>query len=90
MVEANQYSLTHKELLELLIKHINVHEGRWQLLFNIAVATGVLGPTPEQSFPGVMVTIPNVGIQRLAPGTATNLPGTLVADAAEVNPAKPD
>ena len=88
MVETNQYSLNHRELLEVLVKHIGLHEGKWQLLFNISVATGSMGPTPEQSLPGVMVTIPNVGIQRLGPEVPLNLPGAIAVDAAEINPRK--
>lgn len=87
MAEVNQFTLTHKELLGLLIKHTGVHEGKWQLLFGINMATGSMGPTPEESFPGVMMTIPNIGIQRVGPDTPTDKPGTVVLDAAQVNPA---
>jgi hypothetical protein len=88
MPEINQYTLNHKELLELLIKHTGVHEGKWQLLFGLNMATGIMGPTPEQTFPGVMVTIPNVGIQRVASEMPLDKPGVVVIDAAEVNPKK--
>lgn len=88
MAEINQYSLAHKELLETLVKHLEIHEGLWQLAFNLVVSTGNLGPTPEQTFPGVMVTIPSVGVLRVAPGTPLSGPGVVIVDAAQVNPQK--
>jgi hypothetical protein len=87
MAEINQYTLTHKELLEALIKHTDVHEGQWSLLVGMAVGTGNFGPTPEQASPGVMVTLNQFGIQRVIAGIPV-APGSIVADAAKINPKK--
>ena len=86
MPEINQYSLTHKELLELLIKQNHVHEGKWSLLLGMAISSGMFGPTPEQTFPGVAVSFNQIGIQRVAPGKGNQGPGTVVLDAGVVNP----
>lgn len=87
MADVNQYVVTHKELLELLIKHNNVHEGLWALMIGMQIGTGNFGPTPELSQPGIMATVNQIGMQRLMPGT-TQAPGSLVLDAAKVNPKK--
>ena len=85
MPEINQYTLTHKELLELLIKLNKVHEGNWSLLIGLAVSTGMFGPTPDLTFPGAAVTFNQVGIQRET-RTGPNPPGAIILDAAAVNP----
>ena len=90
MPEVKQYTLTHKELLELLIKLNNVHEGRWSLLVGMSISTGMFGPAPNQTFPGAAVTFSQIGMQRENSGTtnAPQPPGTIILDAAVVNPPK--
>ncbi|MEQ9643056.1 MAG: hypothetical protein RIM84_23750 [Alphaproteobacteria bacterium] len=82
MPEIDQYSLSHKELLEILIKKFGVHEGRWALSMQFGIATGLNLPSPSGG-PGLGfgVLIDKLGIQR-----AAGEPSGLVLDAAEVNP----
>ena len=86
MAEVNQIVFSHRELIELLIKKAGVHEGKWGLILNMNVATGLVG-TPEQAAPGVIVSIPNIGIQRTPPD-APEVAGNVSVDAAQVNPKK--
>ena len=61
MPEADQYSFTFKELTELMIKKVGIHEGRWmlQVTFGFGAMNG--GPSPDQIMPtGV------VGVQKSA------------------------
>ncbi|MGA3306965.1 MAG: hypothetical protein ABSC26_13325 [Stellaceae bacterium] len=88
MAEVNQYTLKHLELIELLIKHTDVHEGLWTLMLGIQVQPGNFGPNPEQTFPGMAMTVAQIGIQRHAVGAPTTGPGVIVVDAAKVNPKK--
>jgi hypothetical protein len=88
MAEVNQYALPLKELLEVLIKHIDIHEGEWSLAIGFQVGVGGFGPTPEQTFPGATVTVHQVGIQRFISTTETPGPGSIIVDAAKVNPKK--
>jgi hypothetical protein len=88
MADVNQFTIAHQELLELLIKHLGIHEGQWSLMLGLGVGSGNFGPTPNQTFPGVMVTVNQIGIQRLAPGMPQGGPGSVVVDAAKVNPKK--
>ncbi len=89
MPEANQYSVTHKELIELIIKKAEVHEGRWTLSLSVGFSPGNFGPTPDQMSPGVIVGVTSIGIVRETP--EMNMPEALTIDAAVVNPraAKP-
>lgn len=81
-MEANQYTLTHKELVEMMVKKAGIHEGRWVLMTTFAFTAGNFGPSDDQSLPGVVVGVQKLGIQR----AEANSPESLVVDAAEVNP----
>jgi hypothetical protein len=83
MPEANQYLFPHKELLELLIKKADVHEGKWILMANLGFSPGNFGPTPDQMSPGAAMVVMQMGFQRAPPDT----PPEMVMDAAVVNPA---
>jgi hypothetical protein len=82
MAEASQFTFTHKELVEALIKKAGLHEGKWMLLVNFGFAALNSGPSPDQLMPTAVAAVQNVGIQR-APEDASP---SLVVDAAEVNP----
>lgn len=84
MPEANQITFANKELLELLIQKAGVHEGRWFLMTNFAIAPGNYGPDPENLAPGCAVIVNHVGIARAQPNT----PEAMTLDAAVVNPKK--
>ena len=87
MPEINQYTVTQQELVELVIKHVGIHEGEWTLLVGIGVGSGNFGVAPDQIAPGVMVTFNQIGIQRVMPGSP-QAPGSVNVDAAKVNPKK--
>ena len=62
MPEINQYMFNNKELLELLIKHAHVHEGRWILIASFGFSAGTFGPAADQAVPGVTIVINQMGI----------------------------
>jgi hypothetical protein len=82
MPEINQYVLSRTELLELLIKQNGVHEGRWMLMAVFGFSAGYFGPSPDQSVPGAVVALNQIGIQRAQVDT----PKEMSLDAAVVNP----
>ena len=88
MAEITQYTLTHVELIDLIIKQNDIHEGKWALLLGIGVGTGMFGPKPEETFPGAVVTVNQIGIQRILPGAPSPGTGSVIVDAAVVNPQK--
>ena len=83
MPEPTSYMFKHKELLELLIKKAGIHEGKWMLMMNLGFSGGNIGQNPEETSPGAVVAVLNVGIQQAPP----NSPPGLTLDAAQVNPA---
>lgn len=85
MPEVNQYIFTHKEILETLIKRAGVHEGKWTIMANFGLSAGTFGPSADQMYPGAVVVILQLGIQRAAPET----PEPMTVDAAVINPIAP-
>jgi hypothetical protein len=83
MPEVSELTWTHKELIALMIKAANIHEGRWMIELKLSFAPVNSGPSEDQISPGIIVGVTNVGIRRELPGA----PSALVVDAAEVNPA---
>lgn len=84
MPEANQIIWTHKELITLMVKAANIHEGRWMLVINYGMSPGNFGPSDAEISPGMIVAVTGLGIQRELSGQTA--PSTLVVDAAEINP----
>ena len=82
MPEANQYSFSHKEIVELMIKKTGLHEGKWMMLVNFGFGAVNGGPTLDQVMPTAIVGVQVIGLQR-APVDA---PEALTVDAAIVNP----
>ncbi len=83
--EVQQYTFSHKELVELMVKALGVHEGRWWIALTVGLAPGNFGPSQEEMSPGVVVAINRIGIQRVIE-SAPPPPEVLTVDAAQVNP----
>jgi len=67
-----------KELTEVLIKHYGLSEGQFDLLVNFQVGAGIFGPNPQQSGPGIAVSVSHIGL------SPAQTPGDLSVDAAKV------
>jgi hypothetical protein len=78
---APAFSLPIKEAAALLVKHFDLHEGLFDLAFEVQVAIGQFGVATESMLPGAAMMIRGVGLQPAQTVTA----GTV--DAADVNPA---
>ncbi len=85
MATPTQFMLTNKQLITLLIKDADIHEGRWILSVSFGFGPGNFGPTPETTNPGVVVAVNQIGIQRESTD-GPPLPDGMAVDAAEVNP----
>lgn len=75
--------LAMREVIELLIKHYELHEGKYDLLLEYQFGAGAFGPTPETVNPGVMIGIAKLGLTR------AEKTGPLTVDASLVNPLQP-
>ena len=85
MADATQYLLKLEEVVELIIKEVGIHEGLWAVSVGMQMGAGNFGPTPDQQFPGVAVTLANIGIQKVDEQVAALSPSRVI-DAAKVNP----
>lgn len=76
---ANEYMLSHADLVRAVIIHQNIHEGFWclNINFNITATHGAQSPDPY-----VALSITSVGIVQAEPGNPMAL------NAEEVNPFK--
>lgn len=83
MPSATNYTFSHKEVLELLIKEAGIHSGEWMLQATFGFVAGNFGTDDENLSPGAMVVIQNLAINK----ATKDSPRALVADAAVVNPA---
>ena len=70
----------HKEIVELLIKRQDIHEGLWCLAVEFGFAAANVGPTPDQIAPSGVVAIVRIGIKQSQTADA------LTVDAAKANP----
>jgi hypothetical protein len=81
MPETKNFVFDHRELTEILVKKLDIHEGLWGIYFEFSNA-GANIPTasPETFAPAIINFINKVGIQRF------DKPSNLTVDAAVVNP----
>ena len=73
--------LSLKDIAELIVKHRGIHEGLYNVVFQIQIALGAVGTSPETVVPGAMFGVSGVGLEKVAQA------GPQTIDAAVVNPA---
>ena len=88
MNEPKIITLTHKEVINALIKHQNIHEGIWQLYVEFGISAGNV-PTADESqelrlCPAAIVPIAKIGLRMVDKETP------LALDASKVNPPVPE
>lgn len=74
--------LRMKDVVELLIKHYDLHEGKYELWLEFQMGFGAAGPNPESVLPGAFLGISRLGL------TPSEADGPFAVDAAVVNPPK--
>jgi len=84
MAEVRNYAFNHKELVELLIKKQDIHEGHWGIAieFGLVGANVSEGPDNPNLLPAAIIPIRHIGIQKF------DQPTPLTIDAARINPVK--
>lgn len=70
-----------KDVGAMLLRHLGVHEGQWDVVVEFQAAFGSMGPAPESALPSALIGISKIGLVR------SIHPGPLTIDAAAVNPA---
>ncbi|MGR9117408.1 MAG: hypothetical protein ACU85E_16780 [Gammaproteobacteria bacterium] len=76
-------ALSLRDMTELLIKHYGIHEGKFNLLIEFQIGTGLSGPTHESLCPSTFVGVSKIGLM------PTTSEAAITVDAAVVNPMKP-
>jgi hypothetical protein len=82
MAEATQYSFGLLEVAEALIKKQGIHEGKWVIVIEFTLNIGLLGATPPDVKPGVMILANSLQLVKAQEGSPPNL----TIDASVVNP----
>jgi hypothetical protein len=82
MPETKIYSFGFNEIVETLIKQLDIHEGLWAIYveFGFGVANVPVTPDSKVFQPAVINVVNKIGIQK------TDSPTNLTVDAAKVNP----
>jgi hypothetical protein len=82
MAEATQYTFSLLEVAETLIKKQGIHEGKWVIGIEFTLNVGLLGATPPDIKPGVMILANSIQLLKAQEGS----PQSLTIDASVVNP----
>ena len=77
---ATEFSFNHRELVALMLKEANIHEGLWSLSVNFRLGAGAFGPSEAEVAPTGFVGVDSLGIRRALET------GPLVFDATDLNP----
>lgn len=75
--------LSLRDLTEILIKHYGINDGKYDILLEFQIGTGMFGPSPENTLPSAFVGVSKIGLTPTSVITATTV------DASMVNPSKP-
>ena len=80
MAEIQMIALSHKEVVEALIKYQDIHEGIWQLVVEFGIAAANMATGPDEALPTAIVPIKKLGLKKVDKMTS------LSVDASVVNP----
>jgi hypothetical protein len=84
MAQPTQFMFQHSELVAILIKAQDLHEGYWMLSLSFGLGAGNIasGEGGEGANPAAIVAVTGVGLQRV------DKANPLAVNAAEVNPSR--
>jgi hypothetical protein len=80
MAEATQITFKHREIVEMLIKNQNIHEGIWGLFVRFGLGASNIGPSDDQLQPAAIIPVLEIGLQKFEKES------NIAVDAAKVNP----
>lgn len=87
MAEVQSVTITHRELVEVLIKHLGYHDGIWQLSVEFGLSAINIQATNAQTgeshlSPAAFLPINKIGLMKV------DAENDIAVDAAKVNPKK--
>lgn len=80
MAEIDQYTFTHREIVEALMDQAGIREGKWKLGVEFSYAAFNAGPDESSLMPAAVVGVRKVALTR------TDEDNNLVVDAASRRP----
>lgn len=80
MAEATQIVFKHAEIVELLIKKQQIHEGIWGLFVRFGMNASNVGTTETDVMPAAIIGVLEIGLQKF------DKQSNIALDAAKVNP----
>lgn len=84
VTETNHHVTGLQELAEILVRHYQLHEGRYQLAIGFRLGVGIVpGPEGARPLPGAILGVENVNLVPVPPDSRS----PDIVDAALVNPA---
>ncbi len=82
MADPTQFTFSLIEATVALLKKQGIHDGKWILSIEFGLNVGLMGASPTEVKPGVMVLANNLVLQRAIEGS----PPSQIVDAAVANP----
>lgn len=64
MPTPTQFTFTHKEIAELLVREAGLTEGIWGLQLRFGMSATNFGPSDEELNPAAVIAIIQIGLQR--------------------------
>ena len=64
MPESGLITFTHRELVEILLKHQNVKRGLWALYVRFGLKASNVGTTEQDLMPSAIVPVLEIGLQK--------------------------
>jgi len=80
MPEIRTITLSHKEVVEALIRYQEIHEGIWQLYVEFGIAAANIATGEDQILPSAIVPVQKIGLHRVEKESL------IAVDASKVNP----
>lgn len=80
MPEISQITFSYRDLVEILVKQQDLHEGIWGLVLKFGIQATNIGPNDHDLKPAAIIPVLEIGLQKMDKET------NLTVDAAKVNP----
>jgi hypothetical protein len=80
MPEFSQILFSHREIVEILIKKQDIHEGIWGLYVKFGLNAANIGPTQTDVVPAAVLGVLEIGLQKFEQES------NIAIDASKVNP----
>ena len=80
MAESSQFTFSHKEVAEALVKQQGIHKGVWGILVKFGISGANIGVNDSTLVPAAVVPVLEIGLR------VFDEENSLSVDAAKVNP----